>query len=111
MAWVYLRHDVTGGDCLVPDEPGVVEAHEARGWARYVMPAELDPDAPNTGVSAGEPERVLSEEESLALKGKALDEALDAAGLPKTGSADEKRERLAAHEAELANTTTEEGTD
>jgi hypothetical protein len=32
-----------------------------------------------------------------ALKGKALDEALDAAGLPKTGSADEKRARLAEH--------------
>jgi hypothetical protein len=31
------------------------------------------------------------------LKGKALDEALDAAGLPKTGSADEKRARLAEH--------------
>jgi hypothetical protein len=31
------------------------------------------------------------------LKGKALDEALDAAGLPKTGSADDKRARLAEH--------------
>lgn len=33
------------------------------------------------------------------LKGTALDEALDAAGLPKTGSADEKRARLAEHAA------------
>lgn len=32
------------------------------------------------------------------LKGKALDEALEAAGLVKTGSADEKRARLAEHE-------------
>ncbi len=32
------------------------------------------------------------------LKGQALDDALEAAGLPKTGSADEKRARLAEHE-------------
>lgn len=32
------------------------------------------------------------------VKGAALDAALDAAGLPKTGSADEKRARLAEHE-------------
>lgn len=31
------------------------------------------------------------------LKGQALDDALEAAGLPKTGSADEKRARLAEH--------------
>jgi hypothetical protein len=31
------------------------------------------------------------------LKGAALDEALEEAGLPKSGSADEKRKRLAAH--------------
>lgn len=34
------------------------------------------------------------------LKGKALDEALDAAGLPKSGTADEKRARLAEHQAD-----------
>jgi hypothetical protein len=33
------------------------------------------------------------------LKGKALDDALDQAGLPKSGTADEKRAALAAHEA------------
>lgn len=31
------------------------------------------------------------------LKGKDLDAALEAAGLPKTGTADEKRERLVEH--------------
>lgn len=41
-------------------------------------------------------------ESSSDLKGAALDEALEQAGLPKTGSADEKRARLAAH-----NDTTE----
>ena len=34
------------------------------------------------------------------LKGAALDEALDQAGLPKTGSAADKRDRLAEHEAQ-----------
>ena len=34
------------------------------------------------------------------LKGAELDAALDAAGLPKTGSADEKRQRLADHNAD-----------
>lgn len=37
------------------------------------------------------------------LKGKALDEALDAAGLAKTGSADEKRARLAEHAHQQAD--------
>lgn len=38
-------------------------------------------------------------EETEELKGAALDEALEAAGLPKTGTADEKRARLAEHQA------------
>jgi hypothetical protein len=42
------------------------------------------------------------------LKGKQLEDALDQAGLSKAGSADEKRARLAEHEAALAaNDTTE----
>lgn len=36
------------------------------------------------------------------LKGAALDDALETAGLPKTGSADEKRARLAAHQNQEA---------
>lgn len=37
--------------------------------------------------------------ESTELKGEALDKALEDAGLPKTGTADEKRERLAENQA------------
>ena len=33
-------------------------------------------------------------------KGQALDDALTEAGLPKTGTADEKRQRLAEHESQ-----------
>lgn len=116
MAWVYLRHPETGGACRVPDEPGVVESLEARGWQRHVMPAELDPDAPNSGVvaqAAGvyEPERILTDDEVAELKGKALDDALDAAGLSKSGTADEKRARLAEYEAGLADNNDDEGTE
>lgn len=38
---------------------------------------------------------------AATLKGQALEEALDAAGLPSTGTADEKRAALAALEAEV----------
>jgi hypothetical protein len=37
--------------------------------------------------------------EPTDLKGQSLDEALETTGLPRTGSADEKRARLAEHEA------------
>lgn len=105
--WMYLVHPETGGAQVAPDNPGVLEHFEARGWERHVMPAELDPNAPDTGA-VYETERILSEDEALGLKGKALDEALDAAGLSKAGTADEKRARLAEHEAELAEDTTQE---
>lgn len=112
MGWVYLRHEDTEGSGLFPDEPGVIEAFEARGWVRYTMPPELDPDAPNVGAGHGfEPgsssERILSADEVIALRGQSLDDALEAAGLSKSGTADEKRTRLAEYEAGLADTTTE----
>jgi hypothetical protein len=37
--------------------------------------------------------------EAEELKGQALDDALEAAGLPKSGTADEKRRRLADHQS------------
>jgi hypothetical protein len=112
MGWVYLRHSDFDGECQVSDEPGVVEYYEIRGWVRHVTPDYLNPDAPNAdtlaqAADAYEPERILSEDEALALKGKELDAALDAAALSKSGTADEKRTRLAEYEAGLADTTTE----
>ena len=113
MGHVYMRHEATGGAGLVSDEPGVVELYESKGWQRWTMPPELDPDAPNLGVlvqaeAAYEGERVLSEDEVAELKGAALDDALGKAGLSKSGTADEKRARLAEYEAGLA-ATSEEG--
>lgn len=96
-----MVHEGTDGDghrggALFPDEPGVIAAQEARGWVvQDETPAELDPDAPNADppvdVPAGE------------LKGKALDEALKARGLPITGTADEKRSLLADNTPASAN--------
>lgn len=45
--------------------------------------------------------RFVPESEAAELKGAALDEALEDAGLSKSGSADDKRARLAEHSTEL----------
>lgn len=47
-------------------------------------------------------DRTQPEPEPVELKGEALDKALEDAGLPKSGSADEKRARLADHLAKKA---------
>jgi membrane-bound lytic murein transglycosylase B len=62
-----FRNPRTGGVQSVPDV--LAGFMKQRGW----VPAQSD------------------------LKGAALDEALEKAGLPKTGTADEKRARLAEH--------------
>lgn len=50
------------------------------------------------GAQVGQPAPTAPEDEPAAeLKGAALDEALEDAGLPKSGTADEKRQRLAEH--------------
>lgn len=43
------------------------------------------------------------------LRGKALDSALEAAGLPKNGTADEKRQRLTDHQASVAEAAVGQG--
>lgn len=105
-AWVYMRHPDIDGQTLIPDSPDVIAFHESRGWERHVLPVELDPDAVNSGAvfePLAETERILHQDEALELKGEALDEALEEAGLSKSGTADEKRARLAEHMAELAD--------
>ena len=109
--WVYMVHPGAAGQRF-PDDPDVIAAQQARGWELHSMPTALDPDALDTGevvVQAAElyeSQPILSDEEVEALRGKALDEALEAAGLSKTGTVAEKRERLAEHEAGLAGSTT-----
>lgn len=88
--WVDLYHP---GDQVwhrAPPSPDVVQTFRDRGW-------ETEADiADRAGAEAEE------------LRGKALDAALEDAGLSKSGTVDEKRARLAEHEAALAVTTTEE---
>lgn len=67
-----FRHPTKPDVVVVPDV--LVERYEARGFER--LP---DPSTPEL------------------LKGAALDAALEDAGLPKSGTADEKRARLAEH--------------
>lgn len=67
-----VRNPENGDVRVVPDV--LVGKYEARGFERQ-------PDATTPEL----------------LKGAALDQALEDAGLPKTGSADEKRARLAEH--------------
>ena len=90
IAWVDLYNPSVPGWHRVPDNAAVIQHFRDRGW-------ETTEDiAARAGADAEE------------LRGKALDEALEDAGLSKSGTADEKRARLAEHEAELAITTTTE---
>lgn len=84
VTWVELYNPSVPGWHKVPDHPAVVQSFRERGW-------ETQGDiAARAGAEAEE------------LKGKALDEALEAAGLAKSGSADDKRARLAEYEAAQA---------
>ena len=88
--WIDLYNPSIPGWHRVHNHPAVVQHFRDRGWE---TPEDI---AARAGAEAEE------------LRGKALDEALDAAGLSKSGSADEKRTRLAEFEAKSAITTEEE---
>jgi hypothetical protein len=88
--WIELYNPTVPAWHRVPNHPAVVQDFRDRGWE---TPEDI---AARAGAEAEE------------LKGKALDEALESAGLSKSGTADEKRERLADHEAASAITTNEE---
>jgi hypothetical protein len=49
MEWLYFVHKDTGGTTEVPDEPGVKEWHEARGWKLTEKPDEV-PFIPTPGT-------------------------------------------------------------
>jgi hypothetical protein len=91
--WIDLYNPSIPGWHRVNNHPAVVQSFRDRGWE---TPDDI---AARAGAEAEE------------LKGKALDEALESAGLSKSGTADEKRDRLADHEAKSAITTEEEGSE
>lgn len=90
VTWVELYNPSEDVWHKFPDHPAVIQDFRDRGW-------ETSEDI---AVRAGA--------EAEELKGKALDAALEDAGLSKSGTADEKRDRLAEYEASLAETNKEE---
>lgn len=70
---VTMRNPKTGDVKVIPVE--VEDRYTGRGWEQHTS----------------------STSDSADLKGAALDEALESAGLPKSGTADEKRARYAEH--------------
>jgi hypothetical protein len=91
--WVELYHPEQRVKHNVPNNPGVIDYFRDLGWY-----------TPEESAAHAEEEAAAHAE---ALKGKALDDALAEKGLPKTGTADEKRARLAELEAESATPTEE----
>jgi hypothetical protein len=92
--WVNLYNPSQQAWHRVPNHPAVVQDFQDRGWETPEESAER---------AAGEAEQ---------LRGRALVQALEEAGLPNTGTADEKRKALAEHAAQQnqaaqADTTTE----
>jgi len=96
--WVWLISPANGLPHRVPE--GVVEFYAARGYEVTDIDGELDSDSEEFANALAERQSARDAEE---LKGKSLDEALDGAGLSKSGSADEKRQRLAEHQAAVSN--------
>lgn len=100
--WKWLISEINGLPHRVPDDSEVVAFYAARGFEVTDIPGDLDSDTEEFEAALAARQAVQEAEE---LKGRALDEALDSAGLSKSGSADEKRQRLA--ESQAAEVTTQ----
>jgi hypothetical protein len=94
------------------DDPAAQDKAEKEHTAAATdrTPIELTPGEKQDVIAAGGPGLTLGQsdpdvpdpveqEPEVELKGEALDAALEERGLPKTGSADEKRARVAEHDA------------
>lgn len=104
----YEEHDVKDDDGNVTGKIGVVtsdtdaqEERETEFAQRALVGNEPVPEVLEEMGKAANPASADPTPESpdaaLELKGAALDEALEEAGLSKSGTADEKRQRLAEH--------------
>jgi hypothetical protein len=79
---------------VVPSDEQVSDPHPS-----LTVPEELrdgDPVAVDVDAAQAKADADANAADDTELKGAALDEALEALSLPKTGTADEKRQRLAA---------------
>lgn len=104
---VWLNHPEHGLH-KVPDNPGVIAYFEGRDYVVTDLPAELESDDPEFIKAQA---KLQAGEQTAELKGKALDDALDAAGLSKAGTVEEKRARLTDHEAAEVTTPADSATD
>lgn len=112
--------DPQPGDFLAPTNAGTADPHgpdvvspevHASQGVRPVAPGDVhvdDTDAQDAAetehaaaATDGTPvDDGTTPEPEVELKGQALDDALEARGLPKTGTADEKRARVAEYDAQ-----------
>lgn len=98
--WKWLISDINGLPHRFPDDPAVIAAFVARGYEVTDIPGDLNDDDEEFLAAMASRQATKDAEE---LRGKALDEALETAGLSKSGTVDEKRQRLADHQAASTN--------
>lgn len=79
-----------------------------QAWHRVPANALVIQDFQNRGWETPEDSAARAKQDATQLHGKELEDALEDAGLPRSGTVKEKQQRLAEKRAESA-TTTEEG--
>ena len=94
--WVWLISDVNGLPHRVDNNPVTIGSLVARGFELTDLPGDLNSDDEEFLAALAERQALKDAEE---LRGKALNQALEDAGLSKSGSVEEKQQRLAAHQA------------
>lgn len=95
-----VNPEIHASEGVRPVKGGVVHVGDpdAQDQAETEHTEDVTDGTPVTVTDAEQAEE--PEPESDTLRGQALDDALEAAGLSKSGTADEKRQRLADHEAQ-----------
>lgn len=106
--WKWLVHAEIGMAHRVQDNPGVLEWFESRGWEVTDLSGDLTSDSDEVADAVA---LAQAGEQVAGLRGKALNDALDDAGLSKSGTVKQKQDRLAEHEAAAITNTTEEGSE
>ena len=106
--FVWLLSGVNGIPHRVADDQAVIASFVARGFELTGISGEIPSDSEEFQVELA---KLQAGDQVADLKGKALDAALDEAGLSKSGTVEEKRARLAEHEAAEITTPAESATD
>ena len=96
MGWVWLVSPANGLPHKVTDDESVLAFHVGRDYQVTDIPGDLNQDDEEFKLEWA---KLQAGEQNAELRGKALDEALKAAGLSTAGTVDEKRARLTEYEA------------